>query len=489
MKNQPQKPQQISLLDRYIGALVGLAVGDSLGTPVQFKGRGTFEPVTSMRGGGFFETNPGEWSDDTSMALCLAESLIECNGFDAKDQMERYVRWYRDGYLSSKEYSFDIGTTTQNSLELFIKTGDPFSGKHDPNGAGNGSLMRLAPIALAFAQFPEQAIAYAGEQSYTTHGSVEASDACRYFTALLIGALRGKKKEDIFSSKYSPIKRKTLCKSIAKVASGTFKSKFRSEIIGNGYVVNSLEAALWSFYTTSSFEECVLKAVNLGEDADTTAAIAGQIAGAYYGASAIPDVWRKQIAQGEMIEQKAVNLFTKFQRPFPRSYWVKNGSLLAGYFPGASNPDTMKQKITALLDCGVSCIINLMEEDECDWNGNPFVPYQQTFFDLASKRDIEVSHLRIPIKDQSVTDINTMKIILDAIDSAHQNGQCVYLHCWGGKGRTGTVVGCWLVRHGMDPEAALKHIVALRYAAPDEKAHLPSPENGLQEDFVRNWIR
>jgi ADP-ribosylglycohydrolase len=197
MKNQPQSPQQISLLDRYIGTLVGLAVGDSLGTPVQFMDPGTFEPVTSMRGGGEFETNPGEWSDDTSMALCLAESLIECNGFDAKDQMERYVRWYRDGYLSSKEQSFDIGINTQVSLSLFIKTGDPFSGKHDPEGAGNGSLMRLAPIALAFAQSPEQAIAYASEQSYTTHGSVEASDACRYFTAVLIGALRGKKKEEI----------------------------------------------------------------------------------------------------------------------------------------------------------------------------------------------------------------------------------------------------------------------------------------------------
>jgi hypothetical protein len=131
--------------DRLRGAMIGLAVGDALGATLEFRAPGTFEPITDMVGGGPFDLAPGEWTDDTTMALCLAESLIEKSGFDAEDQMRRYVRWYRDGYLSVKNRCFDIGPTTAAALRRFEKNGDPFAGDTDRYTAGNGSIMRLAP--------------------------------------------------------------------------------------------------------------------------------------------------------------------------------------------------------------------------------------------------------------------------------------------------------------------------------------------------------
>jgi ADP-ribosyl-[dinitrogen reductase] hydrolase len=139
---------QLSLKDRYAGSLAGLASGDAVGTTVEFRSRGTFPPVTDMVGGGPFGLAPGQWTDDTSMALCLAESLLAKNGFDARDQMGRYLNWRTWGYLSSTGECFDIGMTVRGALERFQRTGEPYSGSTDPNSAGNGSLMRLAPVAL-----------------------------------------------------------------------------------------------------------------------------------------------------------------------------------------------------------------------------------------------------------------------------------------------------------------------------------------------------
>jgi ADP-ribosyl-[dinitrogen reductase] hydrolase len=135
-------------IQRSRGCLLGLAVGDALGTTLEFKPPGTFTPITDMLGGGPFNLKPGQWTDDTSLALCLAESLIECRGFNPKDQMERYVRWWKEGHLSSTGTCFDIGNTTRAALSAFLKTGNPMSGPTDAYSAGNGSLMRLAPARL-----------------------------------------------------------------------------------------------------------------------------------------------------------------------------------------------------------------------------------------------------------------------------------------------------------------------------------------------------
>ena len=175
--------------DRFRGALLGLAVGDAVGTTVEFKPPGTFTPMRDMVGGGPFDLPPGAWTDDTSMALCLAESLVERRTFDPVDQLERYVRWYRDGHWSSIGRCFDIGNATRAALERFERTGEPYPGDAAPDAAGNGPLMKLAPVVLAYASDPEAAIRFAGESARTTHGAREAVDACRAFAALLLAAL------------------------------------------------------------------------------------------------------------------------------------------------------------------------------------------------------------------------------------------------------------------------------------------------------------
>jgi len=331
MPSSPETPEQVRWVkewplhrsrlhlpttrERYRGALLGLAAGDALGTTLEFKPPGTFAPLTDMIGGGPFHLKPGEWTDDTSMALCLAESLIEKNGFDAKDQIDRYCSWYERGHLSSTGRFFDIGNTVRDALETYRQTGNPFSGSESPNTAGNGSLMRLAPVPLFFASNAKEAIHYAGESSRTTHGTKAAVDACRYFAGLLVGALRGKPKSELLSPSFYPGDEPDfwnvngLDPKIAAIAAGSFKSKNPPEIKGTGYVVESLEAALWALYRSNSFREGALLAVNLGNDADTTGAIYGQIAGAFYGAEQIPAEWRAKLTMHDFIQKKADQLF------------------------------------------------------------------------------------------------------------------------------------------------------------------------------------
>jgi len=300
---------------RYQGCLLGLAAGDALGTTVEFKAPGSFSPLTDMIGGGPFGLKKGQWTDDTSMALCLAESLITCRSFDARDQMERYTRWWKLGYLSSNGRCFDIGNTVAQALQCYTCTGDPFAGSTNPYSAGNGSLMRLAPVPLFFASNPEAAIHFSAESSRTTHAATTCLDACRYFAGLLIGALQGVSKDELLSPRYAPVEqlweRMPLCPEIDKIANGSFKRKNPPEIVGSGYVVESLEAVLWAFNRSANFEEGCLLAVNLGHDADTTGAIFGQLAGAYYGAAGIPEAWREYLAHAGLIERLAHTLFER----------------------------------------------------------------------------------------------------------------------------------------------------------------------------------
>ncbi len=300
-------------LERYRGCLLGLAVGDALGTSVEFQPPGSFTPVEEMTGGGVFGLKPGEWTDDTSMALCLAESLVERQGFDPGDQMKRYLRWYREGYLSSNGRCFDIGNTVRQALARFEQSGEPYSGSTAPNTAGNGSLMRLAPVPMAYAGQPGEAMRLSGESSRTTHGARAAVDACRYYGALLVGALNSVDKAQLLSEQYSPLpeywQEHPLAGEIGAVASGSFKLRQPPEIKGSGYVVEALEAALWAFYHSHDFRQGCLLAVNLGNDADTTGAIYGQLAGAYYGETAIPSEWRERLALRGKIETYAEGLY------------------------------------------------------------------------------------------------------------------------------------------------------------------------------------
>lgn len=292
-------------LDRYRGCLLGLAVGDAIGTAVEFKARGSFPPVTDMLGGGAFNLKPGQWTDDTSMALCLAESLVEKNGFDALDQMNRYLNWYENGYLSSTGRCFDIGNATRQALEKFKATGKPMSGSAHPSSAGNGSLMRLAPVAMFYAPSQTRAQAFAGKSSRTTHAAKECVDACTLFAGMLVSALDGNEKETVL---FEQGVLGSVSEKIQAIAKGEYKDKSAQHIRGNGYVVDALEAALWCFWTTDTFSDAVLAAANLGDDADTTAAICGQVAGAYYGHSSIPVPWLEKLCMREKIINLAEQL-------------------------------------------------------------------------------------------------------------------------------------------------------------------------------------
>jgi len=299
--------------DRVRGALIGLAVGDALGAAVEFMAPGSFPPLTDMRDGGPHGLRAGEWTDDTSMALCLAESLLQRGGFDAGDQMRRYLDWYRRGYLSSTGRCFDIGNATRAALHRFEADGNPFAGSPDPGQAGNGSLMRLAPVALFYRDDPAEAVRRCGESSRTTHAAPATIDACRYFGGLLVGAVRGVAKETLLSPRYTPVPAlwdsEPLCPEIDAVAAGSFLHRKPPQIRGSGWVVASLEAALWAFASTDSFREGCLAAANLGEDADTTAAIFGQIGGACNGESAIPSEWRSRLALPGELDRIAEGLF------------------------------------------------------------------------------------------------------------------------------------------------------------------------------------
>lgn len=297
-------------IDRIRGALVGLAVGDALGTTLEFRSPGTFEPIDDMVGGGPFGLEAGQWTDDTSMALCLAESLIECQGFNPTDQMQRYVRWLKEGYNSATGHCFDIGGTVHSALISFQTNGEPFAGSTDRYAAGNGSLMRLAPVPMLYHRCPVLAVQYAAQSSRTTHGPDEAIDACRYFAWLIMHAINGASKETLLTALDKKVwNDQPLAPAITAIAAGSYKEKSPPEIRGTGHVVAALEAALWAFYHGNDFSEGALLAVNLGDDADTTGAIYGQLAGAYHGMSGIPTGWLGKLYDRDRIIQIADQLF------------------------------------------------------------------------------------------------------------------------------------------------------------------------------------
>ena len=286
----------MDLRSRYRGAMLGLAVGDALGASIEFSRHPHYAPVFEMRGGGPHHLEPGQFTDDTSMALCLADSLLASDGFDAEDQLRHYVAWWQEGLRSSTGACFDIGAATEAALKRFQLRPGPECGSLDPQSAGNGSMMRLAPVPLFFRRDPQAAVAYAARSSRTTHGATEAVDGCRYLAALILGALDGTPKHDLLRVRFAPIpglwQDEPLAPALDAVATGDYKAMRPPEIDGGGYVVSSLRSALWAFHHGDTFLGGLYLAVNLGNDADTTGAVYGQLAGAYYGEDAIPGTWR-----------------------------------------------------------------------------------------------------------------------------------------------------------------------------------------------------
>lgn len=263
--------------DRIRGMLWGLIVGDCLGSPVQFMEMDSFPKVSEMIPCGHFNTPAGYWTDDGAMALCIMESAVRCQKYDLEDIADNFIRWYDDGFCSSLDYAFDVGTATVTGIHG-LKRGELCNGFEDSQG--NGSIMRFAPSLLL--DNGDNRIIH--EVSDLTHGSCKVRETIDLMAEICRTHLSGVK--TTFQSEYS----------------------MREEVNNSGWAVSTLQAALWAFHTTDNFEEALIAAVNLGGDADTIGAVCGQIAGAYYGYSAIPERWLAVIKGREKLD----NLINEF---------------------------------------------------------------------------------------------------------------------------------------------------------------------------------
>jgi ADP-ribosylglycohydrolase len=299
---------------------LGLAIGDALGVPVEFRDRSFFKdyPVTGMLGYGSWNQPPGTWSDDSSLTFCLAESLL--TGYNLRDIGQKFVRWYKEGYWGARYKVFDIGETTRLSVERIATGENPlYSGALDEYSNGNGSLMRIAPAALYFYNLPNNELYQRiKEISSITHAHFRSVFSCFIFSKYLIEIFAGTEKRAAFINTISRVKRYANHHAFNQNELKLFESilepglEFQDEnsIESHGYVLATLQASLWCFLTTNTFSEAVLKAVNLGDDTDTTACVTGALAGLYYGQSAIPSAWRKTLAREQDIVMLADD-FTK----------------------------------------------------------------------------------------------------------------------------------------------------------------------------------
>jgi ADP-ribosyl-[dinitrogen reductase] hydrolase len=279
--------------DKKKGCMYGLAIGDALGAAVEFMGQGTFDPVTDYRDGGPHGIEAGMWTDDTSMALALADSIAQ--GWDLDDQAKRYIEWKNEGKYSVNDICFDIGNQTWRSLSYYEANGE-ITDDNEEASSGNGSIMRLAPVVIRYVGKPYLPHA-AAESSLVTHPSRLCVSSC-IFLAEFLGALmesnetRVKVLADVLKN-IQPLEKKVM---------DAVKGYDEGKAEGSGYVVDSLKTALRVFMNATSFEDAVLRAVNIGNDADTTGAITGQMAGAYWGYEAIPANLIEGLARTDLID-------------------------------------------------------------------------------------------------------------------------------------------------------------------------------------------
>ncbi len=286
-------------MNRHKGAFYGCLVGDALGAPVEFKYRNSFPEVRDMMPCLHFETPAGAFTDDGSLMLCLAAALIYNDGhYDAHTVLSHYMAWFRDGYLSATGHCFDIGRTTQIALEEFDTHGYTKAKTSGEHQAGNGSLMRIAPIPLLYGADEDKMWEMAARESQTTHANKQAMWCCSVWSAMVALCLKGGTKQELL--KYlGELGYEEGCERFRGL---DFQTKSRDEISSSGYVVDTMEAALWAFFRTESFEEGLILTVNLGGDADTVGAVFGTLAGAFYGFYAIPSRWLDALQKREMVD-------------------------------------------------------------------------------------------------------------------------------------------------------------------------------------------
>lgn len=464
--------------------MLGLACGDAVGTTLEFMAPGTFALIQDMVGGGPFGLEAGQWTDDTSMALCLAESIVDTGRMDLADQLRRFLLWRNEGYLSSRGDCFDIGVTTSRQLERFARTGTAIDAEPDEAAAANGSLMRLAPVAVAWAGDVEQAAEASAASSRSTHAARRPTDACRLLGAMLAAFIGGLPAEQVLADGFW--KWGDLHPEVEAIAWGSFRRKEPPDIRGTGYCIDALEAALWAVHGAADFRDAVLRAANLGDDAVTTAAIAGQLAGARWGASAIPAERRSKVAMGDRILSLADALLHQggsvepTRWPFDEAehgWWAIPGQVLAGEYP--ARPDHDPVKLDILLDAGLRVFIDLTGPDD------HLPSYDGVLRERAALRGLDVRYEHRPIPNQGTVDHDGYADIVRLIRVEMAARRRVFVHCWGGVGRTGTVVGCLLAEAGETVDQVVATIGALR--AGTRKAKRPCPETAEQVAAIRDW--
>jgi ADP-ribosyl-[dinitrogen reductase] hydrolase len=312
MMTHPEK-----IADRALGSLVGLAVGDALGTTFEGGDRRPSHMPLRMVGGGPHHLEPGQWTDDTAMALCLADSMIATRGqVKHRDLMRRFAKWMEEGHNSCTGTAFDVGWTTRGSISEYVETGNPITGPTGRDGAGNGGIMRLAPAVLANLDDEDRAIDASMEQGRTTHGAPQCTMAAEFQGRLLWRLIN---RPADMTPKLVAASARHGTPEIAKIIEAARGSRTREDVRASGYVLNTLEAALWAFSRSDSFQETLVQAINLGDDADTVGAVAGQIAGAAYGLSSIPHEWLKDLAWKDEIVERAEKLVAISNAPRSRS--------------------------------------------------------------------------------------------------------------------------------------------------------------------------
>ena len=415
-------------------ALLGLAVGDALGVPVEFKSRTErrADPVTGMRAYGTHQQPAGTWSDDASLTFCLAEAIV--GGFTLPKLARNCARWYYENYWTPHGHVFDIGITTREALQRL--QADPElvrAGSTSEQSNGNGALMRILPLAFYREEAPlSERFQLIFDVSAVTHGHIRSAVACFLYLEMARHLRAALSPVQAYARlcQQAPAQLRSLPVPASEVSyferilGGRLSELAASTIQSSGYVLHTLEAALWCLLRHHTYAETVLAAVNLGDDTDTTGAVTGGLAGLCYGEEAIPMEWRQALSrQGdiEFLAQRMANQLGKTNgiaalplllppRPLPNSYWA-TPAVLGCEYPGDLSLEVARTKIKTLLEAGITDFIDLTNPGE-------LTSYEQLLIKLAAERGIAVRYCRFAIPDVDVPTPETLEAALTALDKA-----------------------------------------------------------------------
>jgi ADP-ribosylglycohydrolase len=529
----------ISTLDRYRGCLLGGAVGDALGAAVEFLdvseirrrfgADGIAEPARAYG-------RVGAITDDTQMTLFTAEGILQADdrlargvGHPPENVWFAYQRWlqtqgvtspwtgepeqlghgelHRIAELHSRRAP---GNTCLSALEHLIDFDvDPFVAGNDSKGYGG--VMRAAPCGLVSGWFDDAPRWLGLASAALTHGHPSGYLAAGALAVIIRSLCDGRPLDAAVARGVESVRRERGCDEVVRALGRALELAAgvngRPDVarLGRGWVAEeALAIAVYcALVHREDFAAAVRLAANHSGDSDSTAAITGNIMGAHLGVEAIPTAWLDVLELRDTIDRLATAMHERFvngrdeidwqlwnhhddgRRPAAApphdAYWVEPGRLLAGPYAGAKAKLEAKNKLEDFLDLGVTCFIDLTEEAE-----NRLEPYAKLLRELAAQRGIKVTHLRMPIRDVDVAPPWLMRAIQDAIGRALDAGEVVYVHCWGGVGRTGTVIGCHLVESGEQSRHDALHILKqLRRLT--QRAHRLSPETSAQRAMVERW--